>query len=194
MYVAGLLMLCYDLNVKKQGVKSVILTLLVRAKSFQGSILKHCSILGQCFRTKASLSLTPPFGLLIAPRLLNTQDLAPTSFLSGCLCVKHILCFQNIGCLISALLSHWALNAVSLGQDAHLKSFCSVLRTVADLAHQPWPAFSTTFWCWAKKMTQCLLEQAQNSDGGLFRQLGASLSGECDRCFRILVALVYPVF
>lgn len=56
MYVAGWLMLCYDLNFKKQGVTSVILTLLVRAKSFQGSILKHCSILGQCFRMKASLS------------------------------------------------------------------------------------------------------------------------------------------
>lgn len=44
------------MNVKKQGVISVIFTLLVRAKSFQGSILKHCSILGQCFRMKASLS------------------------------------------------------------------------------------------------------------------------------------------
>lgn len=42
-------------------------------------------------------------------------------------------------------------------------------------------------------MAQCLLEAARNSDGDLFSQLEASISGVCDRCFRILVALVYPV-
>lgn len=42
-------------------------------------------------------------------------------------------------------------------------------------------------------MAQCLQEPARNSDGGLFTWLGASLVGLCDRCFEILVVLVYPV-